>query len=256
MSERESGRGTYFPPNAGAQWFWDWGGAQGERTAPSAMEGGAVIKRGDSGWVSVRYGEILSFQMRHDPPECTLEAPPSSCPLSAKCPSFLLFSFYTSLFLSLLLLFSFLSFHISHFFVSVLFYSALRLVFFVRFVFSFPHSLLSSSPSFLLDSVWSLCSLLALFSSLLFPSSSFFFHLFISPFHRLPFSSFIFSSLFTTCLLLSSSILFSSFLLVSHYLFCHRFSFLVSSVCLFCSCPFPPFFVFTLPHFHLLVPCT
>lgn len=42
--------------------------------------------------------------MRHDPLECTLEAPPSSSPLSAKCPSLLLFMFlyFSSLFVSLL----------------------------------------------------------------------------------------------------------------------------------------------------------
>lgn len=51
--------GHLFPLMLGHNGFWIEAGF-GVRTAPSAMEVGAIIKRGDSGWVSVRYGEILS----------------------------------------------------------------------------------------------------------------------------------------------------------------------------------------------------
>lgn len=111
MRGSKAGRdeGHSFPPNAGAQWFCDWGGARGSGLHHLPW-GGAIIKRGDSGWVSVRYGEILSLQMRHEPPACTLQAPPSSCPISAKWPTLLLFYFsYHSLLPLLFVLFSFSS---------------------------------------------------------------------------------------------------------------------------------------------------
>lgn len=204
--------------------------------------------------------------MRHDPPECTREAPPSSCPPSAKCPNLLLFSFYTSLFLSLLpLFFFFLSFPISHF-ISILLSSTLHLFFW--FVFSlFPpcSALFLSFSSFLFPFLLLLLLLISPlfvshhFSSIQSDLSALSSTRFISFFFHFPLFALFFYFLFSLPHLPSSFFFYSIFLIPPCLALSLLSLFLFPSVCLFCSCPFPPFFVFTPPLLffsHLLVPCT